>query len=81
MHTYRKQPGDMVHDDKWIVGYYTMEVKYNAMMAAGGSWSPMGGAAEGGPAVVSVWNLLSEHVSEEDAIDRVNYLNGGAVVV
>lgn len=69
MHTYKKKPGDLTHDDKWLVGYYTMEVKYNAWPSL---WS-----AEGGPAVVSVWQYLSEHDSEQSAIERVNYLNGG----
>jgi hypothetical protein len=75
----------MTHDDKWHVGYYTMEANYsNGGGAAGGYWPAMGGG--GGPSnyqppVVSTWHFLSDHSSEHDAMDRVNYLNGGAVVV
>lgn len=66
MHTYRKV------NNKWQVGYYTMEAN---------SWYAGGGAQPAPLPVVSVWQLLSEHDNEQIAIDRVNYLNGGAVVV
>lgn len=79
MHTYRKKPGDMTHDDKWCVGYYTMEVKPDAS-AGGGVWyAPPGQWRDGAPppAVVSMWHEISEHDSEQAAIERVNQLNGG----
>jgi hypothetical protein len=76
------KPGDMAHDDKWLVGYYTLEANYNAG-AAGGVWIAPGGGGQQPthPPVVSTWQFLSEHDSEEAAIDRVNFLNGGAVML
>lgn len=72
MHTYRKD------GDKWRVGYYTMEVNYNiAGGGAGGMWS----ATVHPPPIVSTWQFLSEHDSEETAMDRVNYLNGGSIAI
>lgn len=82
MHTYKKINGDMANDDKWHVGYYTLEINYS-IGAAGGPW--LGGIGGGGgpilPPVVSTWQFLSEHDNEEVAMDRVNYLNGGSVTI
>lgn len=79
MHTYKKDGA------VWRVGYYTLEVNYTAMAGmAGGVWfAPGGGGApppQLSPPVVSTWQDLSEHDSEQTAIDRVNYLNGGSVI-
>lgn len=77
MHTYKKIAGDIGHDDKWHVGYYTMEAPYSPGGAAGGYWMAGGGVPSFPPPAVSTWQFLSEHDSEQDAILRVNYLNGG----
>lgn len=86
MHTYKKQHGNGDNvPDKWHVGYYTMEANYN-MAAAGGTGGVWfaggggGGAPSLQPPVVSTWQFLSEHDSEETAVDRVNILNGGSVI-
>lgn len=74
MHTYKKYS-----HDKWEVGYYIMEINYNAVGGGGGSWPPIG--AGGGQIinypVTSTWITLSEHDTEQSAAARVNYLNGG----
>lgn len=81
MHTYKKQHGAYNIPEKWHVGYYTMEANYVAG-AGGGVWVAGGGAPNYQnyqPPVVSTWQFLSEHDSEEAAVDRVNILNGGTV--
>ena len=72
MHTYRR-----LHDDSWLVGYYTMEAKHNTG-AVGGTWL-LDGVPSTPPSVVSTWQFLSQHATEQEAMERVNFLNGGSI--
>jgi len=68
MHTYKKQ------GEQWVVGYYIL-----SNTEAGGVYWASGGPQfpQNYPPAVSTWQELSKHDSEQAAIDRVNYLNGG----